>query len=93
MLRRRTAIGCSNARIIFRHVLPNCLAPIIVQATLGVASAILAASSMSFLGLGLAAPHRPSGAPCSPSAGTYIRDYLASGHLPRHGNHDRGLGA
>ena len=49
-------IGCSNARIIFRHVLPNCLAPIIVQATLGVASAILVASSMSFLGLGLEPP-------------------------------------
>ena len=50
------AIGLSNRRIIFKHILPNCLSPIIVQATLRVASAIISASSLSFLGLGISAP-------------------------------------
>ncbi len=50
------ALGLSNTRIIFRHVLPNCLAPIIVQATLGVATAILDAAGLSFLGLGAQPP-------------------------------------
>lgn len=50
------AIGASNLRIIFLHILPNCLAPIIVQATLGVGGAILSATSLSFLGLGAQPP-------------------------------------
>ncbi len=50
------AAGISEARIIALHVLPNCLSPIIVQATLRIASAIIAASSLSFLGLGVPAP-------------------------------------
>jgi peptide/nickel transport system permease protein len=50
------ALGATDARIIFRHVLPNCLAPIIVQATLGVATAILDAAALSFLGLGAQPP-------------------------------------
>lgn len=50
------AAGFSEARIIAFHVLPNCLSPIIVQVTLRVASAIIAASSLSFLGLGVPAP-------------------------------------
>jgi len=50
------ATGMSEARIIAFHVLPNCLSPIIVQATLRIASAIIAASSLSFLGLGVPAP-------------------------------------
>ena len=50
------AIGISEARIIFSHILPNCLSPIIVQTTLRVASAIISASSLSFLGLGVPAP-------------------------------------
>lgn len=48
--------GCSNIRIMFKYVFPNCLSPLIVQSTLGVASAILAASTMSFIGLGLQPP-------------------------------------
>ena len=63
-------IGCSNARIIFRHVLPNCLAPIIVQATLGVASAILVAAVHELFGPWRCSPPSPSGAPCSRSAAT-----------------------
>jgi len=50
------AIGLSKTNIIFNHVLPNCLAPIIVQTTLRVATAIVTASSLSFLGLGVPAP-------------------------------------
>lgn len=50
------AIGASNYVIITRHVLVNCLAPIIVQATIIFASAILAISSLSFLSLGIQAP-------------------------------------
>ncbi len=48
--------GTSNSGIIFRHVLPNCMAPIIVSATLGVANAILAEAYISFLGLGVQPP-------------------------------------
>ncbi len=46
------ALGASHPRIILRHILPNCLAPVIVQATFGLAGVILAESSLSFLGLG-----------------------------------------
>lgn len=47
------ATGSGDLRIIFKHILPNCLAPIIVQATLGVALAILTAAGLSFIGLGI----------------------------------------
>ena len=46
------ACGLSNARIIFRHILPNAVGPVLVNATFGVASAILVESSLSFLGFG-----------------------------------------
>ena len=49
-------IGASDRRIIVRHILPNSLAPIIVAATLGVAAAIIAESTLSFLGLGIQPP-------------------------------------
>lgn len=50
------ALGASDLRIILRHVLPNCMAPLIVQATLGIATAILDAAGLSFLGLGAQPP-------------------------------------
>lgn len=50
------SIGANSFRIIFRHVLPNCFAPIVVSATLGVASAILLEAYLGFLGLGVRAP-------------------------------------
>jgi len=50
------SIGANNRRIIFQHILPNVVAPIIVAATLGVASAILLESYLGFLGLGVRAP-------------------------------------
>ena len=46
------ALGGSHPRIILRHILPNCFAPVIVEATFGLAGVILAESSLSFLGLG-----------------------------------------
>ena len=66
------AIGLNNRKIIFKHILPNCLSPIIVQATLRVASAIISASSLSFLGLGVPSPEW--GALLS-GGRKYIRDY------------------
>lgn len=50
------AIGAGDARIIFRHIIPNCMAPIIVQATLSIAGSILAIASLSFIGLGIQPP-------------------------------------
>ncbi|WP_022852412.1 ABC transporter permease [Thermodesulfatator atlanticus] len=50
------ALGASNLRIIFYHILPNALPPILVSATLGVGSAILVESALSFLGLGVQPP-------------------------------------
>jgi peptide/nickel transport system permease protein len=49
-------LGIPNRRIIFNHILPNTLAPIIVAATLGVAGAILSEAYVSFLGLGVQPP-------------------------------------
>jgi peptide/nickel transport system permease protein len=49
-------IGCSNTRILLRHILPNVLAPVIVLATLGIPNAIIAGASLSFLGLGIQPP-------------------------------------
>jgi peptide/nickel transport system permease protein len=66
--------GVSNARIMRRHVLPNVLGPVLVLATIQVATAIISEATLSFLGVG--AP------PTSPSLGTLIRvgnDYLFSG--------------
>ncbi|MCL1916453.1 MAG: ABC transporter permease [Desulfovibrionaceae bacterium] len=48
--------GAGSARILFVHILPNALGPVLVSATLGVAGAILTESSLSFLGLGVQAP-------------------------------------
>ena len=50
------ALGYSPSRIIFRHVLPNAMAPVLVAATFGIAGAILTESALSFLGLGISKP-------------------------------------
>lgn len=50
------ASGISNTTIIIRHIMPNCLGPLIVQATLSMALAILAVTSLSFVGLGIQPP-------------------------------------
>ena len=66
--------GASNFRLIFRHILPNCTGPIIVQATLGVGTAILQAASLSFIGLGVQPPTPEWGGMLSQGR-SYIRDY------------------
>lgn len=50
------ALGASDLRIIFRHILPNAVPPVLVSATLGVAGAILTESALSFLGIGVQPP-------------------------------------
>jgi len=50
------ALGASDLRVIVRHILPNIIQPIIVQAAIGMAGAILAEATMSFLGLGVPPP-------------------------------------
>ena len=56
------SLGASNIRIMFKHILPNCMAPIIVFATLRIATSILATASLSFLGLGAQPPTAEWGA-------------------------------
>lgn len=68
------AVGSKNSTIIFKHLLPNTLAPVIVQSTLGVASAILAAAALGFLGLGLEPP-RPEWGAMLNDGRHYLRDY------------------
>lgn len=68
------SVGASDLRIIISHILPNSLAPVIVQSTLGVAGAILSASALSFLGLGIRPPEPEWGGMLA-NARQYIRDY------------------
>jgi peptide/nickel transport system permease protein len=65
------SLGASHLRLMVRHLLPNILQPILIQATIGMAGAILAESTLSFLGLGVLAP--------IPSWGAMLND--ARGHL------------
>ncbi len=57
-----TAIGASRTRILFRHILPNILAPLIILAAMGFAGAILASAALSFIGLGAQPPSPEWGA-------------------------------
>ena len=66
--------GASDWRIITRHIIPNCMAPIIVQATMSIASAVLSAAGMSFIGLGIMPP-TPEWGSMLASGRAYIRDY------------------
>jgi peptide/nickel transport system permease protein len=65
------SLGASPTRILLRHILPNILQPVLVQATIGIAGAILAEATLSFLGLGVLAP--------LPSWGSMLND--ARSHL------------
>lgn len=62
-----TSINCSTFRIIFHHLIPNCLSPIIVQATMGVGQTITLAAGLSFIGLGVQPPIPEWGAMLSAS--------------------------
>lgn len=55
-IQAEVAIGASNFRIIFRHLIPNAIGPVLVSAILGISAAILLESSLSFLGLGVQPP-------------------------------------
>jgi peptide/nickel transport system permease protein len=68
------AIGCGTFRQIWRYVLPNSFAPLLVSATMGVAGTILMTASLSYLGLGIQPPTPEWGAMLS-SAKIYIRHY------------------
>ena len=67
------SIGCNDGEIIFKYIIPNAMAPIIVQATLGLAGAILSIAGLSFLGLGIQPPTPEWGAMLS-NARVYMRD-------------------
>lgn len=67
------ALGAGNMRILFTHIMPNAIQPLIVQASLGMAGSVLSEASLSFLGLGIPPP--------APSWGTMIeeaRNYFAT---------------
>ena len=68
------AAGASPARLLLRHVLPQCYAPLLAQGTITLGSAILFASGLSFLGLGVQPPNPEWGAMLS-GGRSYIRDY------------------
>ncbi len=68
------SLGANDFRIIFKHLIPNCLAPIIVTITLGVAGAILAEAGLSFLGLGAQPPEPSWGLMLSTGKG-YLRSH------------------
>ena len=75
------ATGAGNLRIILRHILPNAIAPVIVQATLGVASSITACAMLSFLGLG-AAPPTPEWGGMLSTARDYLRTHAYMAIFP-----------
>jgi len=75
------AVGTSDLRIMFRHILPNCMAPIIIRATMGMAGAILSAAALSFIGLGIEPPTPEWGAMLSEGQ-RFIRDYYQSTLFP-----------
>lgn len=75
------AIGARDGTIIFSHILPNCIGPIIVQTTLRVAAMISNTAALSFLGLGVQAPAPEWGALLS-AGRNYIRDYSYLTFIP-----------
>jgi peptide/nickel transport system permease protein len=66
------AIGCSDGRLLFQHILPNCLAPYLILATAGLGNAILAEAALSFLGLGTPPPEPSWGTMLSGAAQQYV---------------------
>lgn len=66
------ASGASSARIIARHILPNCIGPILVNATLAIAGAIITESTLSFLGFGIQIPDESWGHMLASAEGNYV---------------------
>ena len=79
------ALGFGRTRIIFRHMLPNALQPIIVYATIAVGSVILAEAALSFLGVGPGLPH-PGLGPDGLRGQVHPRRRAPHAVLPRHGH-------
>jgi peptide/nickel transport system permease protein len=75
------SLGASNTRIMFRHILPNCLSPIIVLATLAIGGNILGEAGLSFLGLGIQEPY-PSWGGMLSNARAYFQDYWFAAVFP-----------
>lgn len=73
-LEAATAINCTTPQIIIKHILPNALAPLIVEMTMAVARNILSASNLSFIGLGVQPPDPEWGAMLT-AGRNYIRNY------------------
>ena len=67
------AVGASDGTILFQYILPNALAPILVQVSLGIGDSILAVAGLSYLGLGVQPPQPEWGAILT-TARTYMRD-------------------
>lgn len=67
-----TATNCSSIRIILKHIIPNCMTPMIVSATMGMASQILSAAALAYIGLGIQPPNPEWGAMLA-GARDYIR--------------------
>ncbi len=70
------ALGCNDAYILFRHILPNCLASIVVVASLGIGGKIISIAGLGFLGLGVQPP--------TPEWGTMIKGGLPLLHVAPH---------
>lgn len=68
------ATGASDLRLMYKYILPNAMAPIIVQISMGIATAILSVSGLSFIGLGVPAPTPEWGSMLS-TGRSFIRDY------------------
>lgn len=86
------AMGLPTWKIILKHILPNCLSPIIVQITLQIGTTIISASSLSFLGIGVPAPAPEWGALLSAGRSPYQRCQLHV-YYPRICDYADGAGA
>ena len=83
------AMGASNRRLMFKHIFPNALPPVIVQASVFVAAAILAEAGLTFLGLGVS-PLTPTWAAILNDAPPLLHKCLVARHFPGAGHHARG---
>ena len=83
------SVGAGALRIIFRHILPNAMAPVLVAMTLGIPAAILTESGLSFLGLGVQPPYATWGNILNDGQGLHrdrlVADALPGPRHPRHG--------
>ncbi len=73
-LEAATAINCPSGIVIFKHVLPNSYAPLLVSATMGIGNTIMGAAALSYIGLGIQPPLAEWGAMLSAARG-FLRDY------------------